>query len=162
MQSRILCVHIETSSLWAEFVNKNRCFSVPLVSEEDKSIKLDFLCERWIPCQAVTSVLCLLFRPGTVHCSTKNAYTSELTIFTILWAKPTHSGLPTNNETLGIYLISYFHDSLQPDQNLIVLKCFFDTTLPKILDFLSEPIFIAFNQFLLLYVGWLISWNLKV
>ena len=34
----ILCEHIETSSLWAEFVNKNRCLSVRLVSEEDKSI----------------------------------------------------------------------------------------------------------------------------
>ena len=34
----ILCAHIETSSLWAEFVNKNRCISVRLVSEEDKSI----------------------------------------------------------------------------------------------------------------------------
>ena len=34
----ILCVHIETSSLWAEFVNKNRCISVRLVSKEDKSI----------------------------------------------------------------------------------------------------------------------------
>ena len=28
MQFRILCVHIETSSLWAEFVNMNRCISV--------------------------------------------------------------------------------------------------------------------------------------
>ena len=37
--SRILCVRIETSSLWAEFVNKNRCISVRLVSEEVKSIK---------------------------------------------------------------------------------------------------------------------------
>ena len=36
----ILCVHIETSSLWAEFVNKNRCpISVRLVSEEVKSIE---------------------------------------------------------------------------------------------------------------------------
>ena len=41
MRSRILCVHIETSSLWAEFVNKNRCISVRLVSEEVKSIKFD-------------------------------------------------------------------------------------------------------------------------
>ena len=31
-------VYIETSSLWAEFVNKNRCISVRLVSGEDKSI----------------------------------------------------------------------------------------------------------------------------
>ena len=28
----ILCVHIETSSLWAEFVNKNRCISVRLIT----------------------------------------------------------------------------------------------------------------------------------
>ena len=33
------CVfYIETSSLWAEFVIKNRCISVRLVSEEVKSI----------------------------------------------------------------------------------------------------------------------------
>ena len=32
-------VNIETSSLWAEFVNKTRCISVRLVSEEVKSIK---------------------------------------------------------------------------------------------------------------------------
>ena len=44
-----------------------------------------FLCERWIPCQAVTSVLILLSNPETVHCSTKNAYTSEITIFTLPW-----------------------------------------------------------------------------
>jgi len=38
----ILCVHIETSSLWAQFVDKNRCISVPLVSEEDKSIEFEY------------------------------------------------------------------------------------------------------------------------
>ena len=32
------CVHIETSSLSMEFVNKNKCISVRLVSEEVKSI----------------------------------------------------------------------------------------------------------------------------
>ena len=37
----ILCVHIETSSLWVEFVKKNKCISVSLVSEEVKSIKFD-------------------------------------------------------------------------------------------------------------------------
>ena len=57
--------------LWAEFVNKNRCISVRLVSEEDKSI------------QAVTSVLCLHYRPETVHCSTKDAYTSEITFLAL-------------------------------------------------------------------------------
>jgi len=29
----------QTSSLWAEFVNKNRCIGVRFVSEEVKSIK---------------------------------------------------------------------------------------------------------------------------
>ena len=41
MKLRILCVHIEASSLWAEFVNKNRYISVTLVSEEDKSIDFE-------------------------------------------------------------------------------------------------------------------------
>ena len=41
MRSCILCVHVETSSLWVEFVNKNRCISVRLGSEEVKSIRFD-------------------------------------------------------------------------------------------------------------------------
>ena len=44
---------------------------------------IDFLCERWISCQAMTSVLCLHYRPETVHCSTKNAYNSEITFLTL-------------------------------------------------------------------------------
>ena len=31
------------------------------------------------------SVLCLHYRPETVHCSTKDAYTSEITIFALLY-----------------------------------------------------------------------------
>ena len=31
-----------------------------------------------------TSVLCLLFRPKTVHCSTKNVYTSEITFLALV------------------------------------------------------------------------------
>ena len=34
----VYILKFETSSLWAEFVNKNRCISVFLVSEEDKGI----------------------------------------------------------------------------------------------------------------------------
>ena len=104
MRSCILCVHIETSFLWAEFVNKNRCISVLLVSEEvksknfiieiihiivsyDQNISLIFLCDKWIQCQTVPSVLCIHYRPETVHCSTKDAYTSEITFFALhLWA----------------------------------------------------------------------------
>jgi len=45
---------------------------------------------KWIPCQTSTSVLCLLFRPKTVHCSTKNTYTSEITFLAlVLWVKST-------------------------------------------------------------------------
>ena len=41
MLLRILCILIDTSSLWVVFVNKNRCISVPLVSEKDKASKFD-------------------------------------------------------------------------------------------------------------------------
>ena len=44
---------------------------------------IDYICERWIPCQASTSVLCLHYRPVTVHCSTKDAYTSEITFLAL-------------------------------------------------------------------------------
>ena len=100
MRLCILCAHIETSSLWAEFVNKNRCISVRLVSEEVKSIKfdnfdnshnsflspeyfIDYFCERWIPCQVLTFVLCLHYRPETVHCSTEDVCTSEITFLAL-------------------------------------------------------------------------------
>ena len=82
MQGKLITV---AYTLWAEFVNKNRCISVRLVSEEDKSIEffIDFLCERWILCQAVTSVLCLHYHLETVHCSTKDAYTCEITFLAV-------------------------------------------------------------------------------
>ena len=93
----------ETSSLWGEFVNKIRSISVRLVSICMRRLKalnfdnfdnshnsfprpeyfIDFLCERWIPCQALTSVLCLHYRPETVHWSTKDAYTSEITFLAL-------------------------------------------------------------------------------
>ena len=43
MQGKLIAVvytlrHIETSSLWADLVNKKLCISVHLVYEEDKSI----------------------------------------------------------------------------------------------------------------------------
>ena len=45
---------------------------------------------KWILCQAVTSVLCLLFHPKTVHWSTKNVYTSEITFLVLVpWAAST-------------------------------------------------------------------------
>ena len=54
-----------------------------------------------IPCQAVTSVLCLLFRPQTVHCSTKNAYTSEITFLALVpWCKRWRFNFPSLNSLL--------------------------------------------------------------
>ena len=44
---------------------------------------IDFFIEKWIPCQAVTSILCLHYRPETVHCSTKDAYTYEITFLAL-------------------------------------------------------------------------------
>ena len=41
LQLCILCVQIETSTLWAEFVNKNKCISVRLVSEKDKELNFE-------------------------------------------------------------------------------------------------------------------------
>ena len=35
------------------------------------------------PCQVSTSVLCLHYRPETVQCSTKDAYTSEKTFLAL-------------------------------------------------------------------------------
>ena len=73
-------IAVETSSLLAEFENKNRCIRVRLVSEEIKNFDIshncflwpeyfiDLLCERWILCHVSTSVLCLHYRPETVHC----------------------------------------------------------------------------------------------
>ena len=45
---------------------------------------IDYLYERWIPWQASTSVLCLHYRPETIHCSTKDARTSEITFLALL------------------------------------------------------------------------------
>ena len=42
-----------------------------------------------ISCQASTSVLCLHHRQKTVHCSTKKAYTSEITFLALVpWHTP--------------------------------------------------------------------------
>ena len=35
---RVYSIHIETGSLWANFVNKKRCIRVRLLPEEGKSI----------------------------------------------------------------------------------------------------------------------------
>ena len=107
MRSCILCVHFETSSLWAEFVNKNRCISVRLVSKEVKIILIihiiDFLCERWIPCQAVTSVLCLHYHPETVHQYKRcvHFWNNFLCITSLLW--PIHTVQASNMQyTFGV------------------------------------------------------------
>ena len=57
---------------------------IHIIVSYDQNISLIFLCERWIPCQARTSVLCLHYRPETVHCSIKDAHTSEITFFALL------------------------------------------------------------------------------
>ena len=49
-----------------------------------------FFMWKWIPCQTVTSVLNLLFRPKTVHCNTKNAYSTEITFLALVPWKIQH------------------------------------------------------------------------
>ena len=56
---------------------------INIIVSYDQHISIIFLCETWIPCQAVTSVLCLHLHYITVHCSTKNGFTYEITIFTL-------------------------------------------------------------------------------
>ena len=50
---------------------------IHIIISFDQNILLIFLCESWIHGQAKTSVLCLLYRPETVHCSKKKSYNSE-------------------------------------------------------------------------------------
>ena len=92
MRSYILCVHIETTSLWAEFVNLYprglKALNFDHFDNSHNSFRcpeyfIDFLREKWIPCQALTPVLCLHYRPETVHCSTKDVYTSEITFLAL-------------------------------------------------------------------------------
>ena len=68
---------------------------------------MDYLCERWVPYQASTSVLCLHYRPLTVHCSTKDAYTSEITFLALNpWIQ--HSNVCINPDTtLSVFSCMY-------------------------------------------------------
>ena len=86
-----LHIHIETSSLLEVFVNKNRCISVRLVSEEDFYPQFNFEhFDNSIKVSYDQNISLFFFhvkngshvftsQPGEVHCSIKNAYTSEIT-----------------------------------------------------------------------------------
>ena len=72
MQGKLIAVAYTLRTYWNQFSlggiwRQNRCISVPC------------------PCQAVTSVLCLLFRPTTVYCSTQNVNSSEITFLALLF-----------------------------------------------------------------------------
>ena len=100
----ILCVHIETSSLWAEFVNKNifiivryprrlKPFNFDNYDDSRNSFLLpeyfiDFLCERWIPCQASTSVLCLHYRPKYTAVQKMRTPLKKLSLHRVSFWKP--------------------------------------------------------------------------
>ena len=106
MQGKLIPVAYTLRTYWNQFslggiCKQEKCISVRLESEEDikawnsenfenshnsslwPEYFIDFLCERWIQRQAVSSVLCLHYRPVTVHSSTKNAYTSEITFLAL-------------------------------------------------------------------------------
>ena len=63
------------SSIWGRYFD---IFYNSLYSFLWPEYFIDFLCENGSPCQALTSVLCLLYCPETVHCSTKNTYSFEI------------------------------------------------------------------------------------
>ena len=91
--------------------------SSPLTVSYDQNILLIFLCERWIPCQAVTSAFCLLYSPETVHCSTKEAYNSEITFLTL------HPWVQSTAARVNIQIIQTSNpDAVHQINNLILMK----------------------------------------
>ena len=104
--SWILCVHIKTSSHWAKFVNKNRCISVRLVSEEVKALNLITLIIHIIVSYDQNISLIFYVKDGShvrlrhpscvcitalrQYCSTKDVYTSETTFLALHpWGRAT-------------------------------------------------------------------------
>ena len=84
---------------------------------------IDYLCERWIPSQASTSVLCLHYHPETVHCSTKDAHISEITFLALnTWTYPSYWSIEKCLEhtlkyttlfgNLRLYFIAKLHFSI--------------------------------------------------
>ena len=53
-------------------------FSLGGICKQEYSINVRFYVKDGSHVRLVTSVLCLHYRPETVHCSTKDAYTSEI------------------------------------------------------------------------------------
>ena len=103
---------------------------------------------KWMPCQAVTSVFCLLFRPKTVHWSTKNAYTSEITFLALHpW-----SGVPcTLSYTLNtIYPISASSERVQKNKFELWKIVQFTSIIENYGNFNSLKIRCKLKQF----IGW--------
>ena len=118
--SCVHCVHIKTSSFWAEltiidaslFVYYPRGLKALYFDNFDNfdnslniflwpEYFIDYLYERWIPWQASTSVLCLHYRPQTVHCSTKDAYTSEISFLALHPWPGAYAGLVMTHSNQG-------------------------------------------------------------
>ena len=86
MQGKLIAVAYTLCTYWNQFslggICKQEYFDNYYNSHNSflwQEYFIDFSFERWIPCQGSTSVLCLHYRPVTVHCSLKDAYTSEIT-----------------------------------------------------------------------------------
>ena len=86
---------------------------IHIIVSYDQNISLIFLCESWIPCLASTSVLCLHYRPETVHCSTKDAY-NETTFLALHPCCKQCTALICNTLTIEnrIYIRGEFKESL--------------------------------------------------
>ena len=97
VSTSVLCLHYRDSTLQykrsVHFGNKFPCiitlqlyiqYTLLVCLFESNNVRDDFVCERWSLFQATTSVLCLHYHPETVHCSTKDAYTSEITFLAVM------------------------------------------------------------------------------
>ena len=93
-----------------------------------------FLCERWIPWQAVTFILCLRYRPETVHCSTKDANISEITLLALHPCSYLSfyllTYLPPTYLTCLFYLSSYLPSTYTPKHIKYILHMYLSTFLP--------------------------------
>ena len=91
----MLCVHIETSSLWAEFVNKNRCISVRLYLRRIKAFNFDNFDNSCIIVSYDQNISQIIFvkTDSMSGCDIRlvftfppkeNAYTSEITFLALV------------------------------------------------------------------------------
>ena len=75
---------------------------------------IDYFCENGFHVRLWPSVLCLLFHPKTVHCSAKNACTSEITFLALVpWSNVAFVPvcLPLSLKAVKLYFKIRYYDT---------------------------------------------------